>query len=87
MFAFVFQFCCKKYQDENQQNCDLPVVLYAGGTWSDALRDEHELRVIENRVLREIRGSKVKQVLRDWKRLDNEEIHDLYSPNVIWVRK
>jgi hypothetical protein len=48
--------CCKKYQDENEQNCDLPLVLYAGGTWSVALRDEHELRVIENRVLREILG-------------------------------
>jgi hypothetical protein len=32
-------------------------------------------------------GSKGKEVLRDWKRLDNEVIHDVYSPNVIWVRK
>ena len=43
--------------------------------------------MIENRVLREILGSKVKEVLRDWKRLDNEEIHDLYSLSVIWVSK
>jgi hypothetical protein len=65
----------------------LSVVLYAGGTWSFALKDERELRMIENRVLREILGSKEKEVLRDWKRLDNEEIRDLYLPNVIWVRK
>lgn len=43
--------------------------------------------MIESRMLREILGSKGKEVVRDWKRLDNEEIHDLYSPNVIWVRK
>jgi len=54
---------------------------------SVALRDERELRAIENMKLREILGSKGKEVLRDWKRLDDEEIHDLYSPNVIWVRK
>jgi hypothetical protein len=57
----------------------LPFVLYAAGTWSVALRDGHKLKVIENRVLREILGSKGKEVLRDWKRLDNEEIRDLCS--------
>lgn len=85
--CFCLPVCCQKYQDENEQNCDLSVVLYAGGTWSFALKDERELRMIENRVLREILGSKEKEVLRDWKRLDNEEIRDLYLPNVIWVRK
>jgi hypothetical protein len=30
----------------------LPVVLYGCGTWSPTLRDEHRLRVFENRVLR-----------------------------------
>jgi hypothetical protein len=60
----------------------LPVVLYACGTWSVALRDEHELRVIEDRVLREVRGSKGKEVIGDWRRLDNEEVHDLYLPTL-----
>jgi hypothetical protein len=85
--CFCLPAFCQKYKDENGQNCDFSVVLYAGGTWSVALRDEHELRVIQNRVLREILGSKGKEVLRDWKRLDNEELHDLYSPNVIRARK
>jgi hypothetical protein len=36
----------------------LPVVLYGCETWSPALREEHKLRVFENRVLRRIFGSK-----------------------------
>jgi hypothetical protein len=32
----------------------LPVVLYGCGTWSLTLREEHRLRVFENRVLRGI---------------------------------
>jgi hypothetical protein len=36
----------------------LPVVLYGCETWSLTLREEHRLRVFENRVLRRIFGSK-----------------------------
>jgi hypothetical protein len=36
----------------------LPVVLYGGETWSLTLREEHRLRVFENRVLRRIFGPK-----------------------------
>jgi hypothetical protein len=36
----------------------LPVVLYGCETWSVTLREEHRLRVFENRVLRRIFGSK-----------------------------
>jgi hypothetical protein len=36
----------------------LPVVLYGCETWSLTLREEHRLRVFENRVLRKIFGSK-----------------------------
>jgi hypothetical protein len=35
-----------------------PVVLYGCETWSLTLREEHTLRVLENRVLREIFGFK-----------------------------
>jgi hypothetical protein len=34
----------------------LPVVLYEYETWSLTLREEHRLRVFENRVLRRIFG-------------------------------
>jgi hypothetical protein len=36
----------------------LPVVLYGCETWSVTLREEHRLRVFENRVLRRIFGPK-----------------------------
>jgi hypothetical protein len=44
--------------------------------------------VFENRVLRRIFGSKRDEVTRQWKRLHNEELNDLYSsPNIIRVIK
>jgi hypothetical protein len=57
----------------------LPVVLYGCETWSLTLRVEHRLRVFENRVLRIIFGPKRGQVTGDWRKLHNEELHDLYS--------
>jgi hypothetical protein len=36
----------------------LPVVLYGCETWCLTLREEHRLRVFENRVLRRIFGTK-----------------------------
>jgi hypothetical protein len=35
--------------------------------------------VFENRVLRRIFGLKRDEVTVEWKRLHNEELHDLYS--------
>jgi hypothetical protein len=37
----------------------LPVVLYGCETWSLTLREEHKLRVFENRVLRIFRPKRV----------------------------
>jgi hypothetical protein len=54
------------------------------GTWSLTLREEHRLRVFENRVLRRIFGPKRDEVTGDWRKLHNEELHNLYSsPNII----
>jgi hypothetical protein len=48
------------------------------------LREEHRLRVFENRVLRRIFGPKRDDVTGDWRKLHNEELHNLYSsPNII----
>jgi hypothetical protein len=58
------------------------VVLYGCETWSLTLREEHRLRVFENRVLRGIFGPKGDEVMGDWRELHNEELHNLYSsPN------
>jgi hypothetical protein len=47
------------------------------------LREEHKLRVFENRVLRKIFGPKRDEVTGEWRRLHNEELHDLYSSSYI----
>jgi hypothetical protein len=40
----------------------LPVILYGCETWSVTLREEHRLRVFENRVLRRIFGRGMEEV-------------------------
>jgi hypothetical protein len=51
-------------------------------------REEHRLRVFENRVLRRIFGPKRDEVTEEWRRLHNEELNDMYSsPNIIRVIK
>jgi hypothetical protein len=44
--------------------------------------EEHRLRVFENRVLR-ILGPKRDEVTGGWRKLHNEELHDLYSSSSI----
>jgi hypothetical protein len=66
----------------------LPVVLYVCETWSLMLREEHRLRVFENRVLRRIFGPKRDEVTGCWRKLHNEELHGLYSsPGTVRVIK
>jgi hypothetical protein len=62
--------------------------MYGFETWSLTLREEHRLRVFENRVLRRIFGPKRDDVTGDWRKLHNEELHNLYSsPNIIRMMK
>jgi hypothetical protein len=52
------------------------------------LREERRLRVFENRVLRRIFGPKRDEVTGEWRKLHNQEFHDLYSsPNIVRVIK
>jgi hypothetical protein len=51
------------------------------------LREEHRLRVFENRVLRKIFGPK-REEDESWRKLHNDELHSLYSsPNIVRVIK
>jgi hypothetical protein len=71
------------------------VVLYGCETWSLALWEEHRLRVFKNRALSIIEPKRDK-VTGGWRKLYNEELHNLNSlPNIIrrikyrrieWVR-
>jgi hypothetical protein len=63
----------------------LSLVLYGCKTWSLTLREERRLRVVENRVLRRILGTKRGEVTGECIRLHNGELYDPYcSPNIIW---
>jgi hypothetical protein len=61
--------------------------LYGCETWSLTLKEKHRLRVFENRVLR-ISDPKRNDVTGEWRKLHNEELHDLYSsPSIIRIIK
>jgi hypothetical protein len=40
------------------------------------LREEHRLRVFENRVLRRIFGPERDEAMGGWRKLHNEELHN-----------
>jgi len=66
----------------------LPVVLCGCETWSLTLREEHRLRVFENRALRRIFGPRRDEATGQWRKLHNEELSDLYcSPSIVQVIK
>jgi hypothetical protein len=57
----------------------LPVILYGCETWSLTLREEHRLRVFENRVLRRIFGQKRDEVTGGWRKMHNEELRNFLA--------
>ena len=61
----------------------LPVVLYICETCSLTLREEHRLRVFENKVLTKIFGAKKDETTGEWRKLDKAELHALYSSHNI----
>jgi len=55
---------------------------------SPTLRNECRLRVSENRIMRRIFGTNRDEVTREWRKLHNEELNDLYSsPTIVRVIK
>jgi hypothetical protein len=66
----------------------LPSVLYLCKTWPLTLREEHRLRVFENRVLRRTLGPERDKVTGGWIKFHNEERHKLYfSPHIVRMTK
>jgi hypothetical protein len=80
---FSFRQLCRNIKVKIYKTIILPV-LYGCEPWSLTLREEHRLRVFENRVLRRIFGPKRDEVAGEWRKLHSEGLHILYSsPNII----
>ena len=72
----------------NRRTIILPVVLYGCENWSLTLREERRLRVFENTLLRRVYGPKRDEITKEWRKLHNEELSELYSlPNIVRVVK
>ena len=79
-------FCSSVSKNVNikiYRNIILRVVLYECQTWPFTQTEEHRPRVVVNRVLRKISGHKRNKVAGDWRRLHDDELHDLYSSSNI----
>jgi hypothetical protein len=64
----------------------LPEVLHGCETWSLTLREKHRLRVFGNMVLRRTFESKRNEETEGWRKLNNEELHNLYSSTSIMLK-
>jgi hypothetical protein len=63
-------------------------MFYGCGTWSRTLREEHRLRVFENRVLKRTFGPERNEITGVRRNFHNEELQSLYSlPNIIRMIK
>ena len=57
----------KKLKVNTYKTIILPVVLYICETWSLTFREEHRLRVFENKVLKKIFGAKRDEITGEWR--------------------
>jgi hypothetical protein len=55
----------------------LPVVWYGCETWSLILGKKNRMRVFGKRVLRRIFDPMMAEVIREWRKLHNEELNDI----------
>ena len=81
-------FISKNIKIQIYRTIILPLALYGCETWLLTLREEHGLRVFENRVLRRIFQPKKDEVTGEWRKIQTEDLTDLYSsPNITQVIK
>jgi len=86
--SLFFQFAIQNLRINIFRTTVFLVVLYGCETWSLTFREESRLSVSENRVLMRIFGPKRYEETREWRKLHNEELNDLYSsPNIVRVIK
>jgi hypothetical protein len=58
--------------------------LHGSETWSLALSEKRRLKVFKNRLMRRIFGAKRVEVTGEWRKLHNDELHNVYSsPNIV----
>ena len=87
-YNYIIELYCTESKINIYRNIILPLVLYGCETWSLTLTEERRLRVFENKVLRRIFGRDKDEVRREWRKLHNKELNDLYaSLNIVWVIK
>jgi hypothetical protein len=78
------------YGEFTLYNVDMSVVACSSAWVSNLVSDIKggTQRVYNNRVLRRIFGPKTDEVMEGWRKLQNEELHDLYSsPSIIRMMK
>jgi hypothetical protein len=76
----------KNTKTDTYKTIIVPVAFYGCGTSLLILREELRLSVFENRVLRIIFVAKRYEVTREWGKVHNEDLNDLYSsPYVVGV--
>jgi hypothetical protein len=87
--------CCHSIQNllssrllSKSVRINIPVDRRGCETSSLTLREEHRLRVLDNRMLRRMFGLKMDEIIRDCRKMHSEELHNLYSsPNIIRMIK
>jgi len=86
--SFFFQFVSKNIKIKRNKTVILPDVFCGCETWTLTLREERRLRVFDSRVLRRIFGAERDEVTKEWRKLYNEELCDVYSaPNINRLRR
>ena len=83
---FVFQFATQILKTKLYRTISL-LVLYGFKTWSLTLRKEQTPKVTESRVLKRMLGLQRDEVTGDVRKLHNEELNNLFSPNTVRVIK
>jgi hypothetical protein len=81
--SFAFSSAVQKIKISTCRTIILPLGLYGGEALSLTLREKYRLRLIENTVLRKIFGPKRDEVTGGWRKLFNDELHNLYSLPII----